>query len=267
MEDLKVLAINSFPVHGMAGLKTSMAILGQRVLPVPSVILNGLTNMPGVKKQFTDFKELLHGTFELVVHRKQQVLLSIGYIGQSSQVDIILEAIALYKDNIKMIFTDPIAGDHGRQYVPDEIVARWPELVALSDYVFPNMTELGMLTGSHAPSQIYFQNLIERFRSKFPSTRLIVTSINEENQIGILAVTESEQFKYLHEKFPVNYSGTGDAFKAFFILLYIYHDMPMTKAIQLAAEKVQECLSNSIESNSDELVITNLSTQYVRSEA
>ena len=133
MKNLKVLAVNSLPVHGMAGLKAAISILGQRVLPVPTVLLNGLTNMPEVKKQFSNFEELLHGTFKLVEHRNLRVILSIGYLGLPSQVDVILEVLERYKKSIHLVFTDPVSGDHDKVYVPNEIIIRWPELVAKSD--------------------------------------------------------------------------------------------------------------------------------------
>jgi pyridoxal/pyridoxine/pyridoxamine kinase len=267
MEDLRVLAINSFPVHGTAGLKTSMSILGQRVLPVPSVILNGLTNMPDVKKQFVDFEELLQGTFNLVKHRNQKVILSIGYLGEASQVDAIRDAIVTHRDCIKMIFTDPISGDNSRQYVSDEIACRWHELVGLSDYAFPNITELKLLTGFDLLDLNDTSVYVQQFRKKFPQTSLVVTSILEDRETGIVLSDKEVIFKYLHKIQPRNYGGTGDAFLAYFILFHVYYEMPVSEALQKAADKIQSCIANSIAHHSDELLLHELTNTYARSEA
>ena len=145
-----ILAISSFAVHGTASLKTFITILGEKILPVPSLVLNGLTNMALVKKLDIPFKELLEGTFELAVNRDLDLILYIGYLGKAEHADVILEMIDTYRSHIKMIITDPVCGDHGRAYVPEEVIAKWPSIIGISDMVFPNITELKILTG-HQP--------------------------------------------------------------------------------------------------------------------
>jgi len=71
------LAISSFAVHGTASLKTFISLLGDKILPVPSLLLNGLTNMTMVKKFDTPFRELLQSTFEVAVNRELDLILYI----------------------------------------------------------------------------------------------------------------------------------------------------------------------------------------------
>lgn len=256
MNDLKVMAINSFPVHGMAGLKASMRILGSRVLPVPSVVLNGLTNMPYVRKHFLDFKELLYGSFRLVEHRNQKVILSIGYLGLPEQVDAILEVIESYRSCIQLILTDPISGDHGKAYIPDDIIVRWPELVGLSDFVFPNLTELRLISGFAAGDTQHTDVYLNHFKNKYPATGLIVTSFKtDENDMGVLFHQGDNHFHYSHPYLPKYYGGTGDAFMAYFILFHFYQLMPVEIALQQASKEIQEKISMSKVVNSDELLI------------
>ena len=144
------LVISSFAVHGTASLKTFISILGERILPVPTLILNGLTNMTLVKKLDIPFKELLQSTFDLAIARDLDLILYIGYLGKAEQADVILEMISIYNSHIKTIITDPVCGDHGRTYVPEDIIAQWPRIIGVSDLVFPNLTEIKILTG-HQP--------------------------------------------------------------------------------------------------------------------
>ena len=148
MKQPYVLAISSFAVHGTASLKTFITVLGGKILPVPSLVLNGLTNMAIIKKLEIPFKELLQSSFDLAVYRQMDLILYIGYLGNAEQADIILEMINTYRSHIKTIITDPVCGDHGRAYVPAEVIAKWPALIRVSDMVFPNVTELKILTGN-----------------------------------------------------------------------------------------------------------------------
>lgn len=266
MEQLKVVAINSFPVHGMAGLKPAIRILGHHVLPVPSVLLTGLTNIPGVKKQFPDFRELLYGALDLVVHQGQKVILLIGYIGQSSQVDVILELVKLYRSHIAFIYTDPISGDHARQYVSDEVVQRLPGLIHVSDFVFPNVTELKIITSFSASNENPLLVYRQVFEKQFPDTTLIVTSISEGDKQGVLLSEKGNIWKYLHPVIPKNYSGTGDTFVAYFIRFHVYHSLSVQLALQKAADKVREHIAFSMENNADELLIHQYEYNYAEQE-
>ena len=150
MKTPHILAISSFAVHGTASLKTFITILGEKILPVPSLMLNGLTNMALVKKLDIHFKELLESSFDLAINRGLDIILYIGYLGKAEHADIILEMVGTYRSHIKMIITDPVCGDHGRAYVPAEVIAKWPGIIDVSDIVFPNITEIKILTGHQA---------------------------------------------------------------------------------------------------------------------
>ncbi len=249
------LAISSFAVHGTASLKTFITILGGKVLPVPSLLLNGLTNMALVQKFETPFEELLKSTFNLAADRDLDLILYIGYLGKAEQADIILKIIEDYRDRIKTIITDPVCGDYGRKYVPDDVIVRWPEIISVSDIVFPNITEIKILTG-HAPNdEQEDETYIEQFRTLFPGVQLVITSIKTgEDTIGIKAYGE-EQFSYSHDVLPQNYGGSGDAFLALFIQNHFYEQHSFIDALKLAADQTCRIIKNSIDMDSDDLLL------------
>jgi pyridoxine kinase len=250
-----VLAISSFAVHGTASLKTFITVLGEKILPVPSLMLNGLTNMALVKKFDTPFSELLQGTLDLVVNRDLDLILYIGYLGKAEQADIILEMIEKYRSHIKTIITDPVCGDHGRKYVPDEVIERWPAIIEQSDVVFPNQTELKILTGNKPDATGEADNFIAEFKKIFPKPKLVITSIKTvEDTIGI-QVTGDEAYTYLHPVLPKNYGGSGDAFLSLFILNHFYKSYSFNEALKLAADQTYQIIKNSIEKESDDLVL------------
>ena len=250
------LAISSFAVHGTASLKTFITLLGERVLPVPSLLLNGLTNMSLVKKFDTPFKELLQGTFELAVKRDLDLILYIGYLGKAEQVDTILEMIGTYRDHITTIITDPVSGDHGRAYVPEDVIARWRDIISVSDMAFPNLTEIKLLTGFSPNDNEAVAVYADRFKELFPQTQLIITSITTgEDNIGF-GVFGKESFAYFHKVLPKNFGGSGDAFLALFILNRFYKQMDFNTALKLAADQTYQLIKTTIDNGSDDLTLS-----------
>jgi pyridoxine kinase len=249
-----ILAISSFAVHGTASLKTFIAFLGEKVLPVPSLMLNGLTNMALVKKFETPFRELLQGTFELVVNRDLELILYIGYLGNAEQANVIMEMIDTYRGHIKMIITDPVCGDHGRTYVPNDVIEQWPKLIDKSAIVFPNLTELKILTGHKPDDNQALEIYADAFKQSFPKVQLVVTSLKADNKIGIQSFGD-ESFSYYHPELSKNYGGSGDAFLALFIRNHFYRHLPFNDALETAAKQTFQLIKNSITKNSDDLVL------------
>jgi pyridoxine kinase len=249
-----VLAIGSFAVHGSASLKTFITILGEKVLPVPSLLLNGLTNMSLVKKFEPPFRELLQSTLELAISRDLDLIFYIGYLGKAEQAEIIIEMINAYRGSIKTILTDPVCGDHGRIYVPQEVIERWPEIIRHSDIVFPNVTELNILTGNSVDSTDTVEYFAEQFKTRYPSSGLVLTSVAENGNIGYASFV-GEPVKYMRELLPKNYGGSGDVFLALFILNHFYKNIPFNGALKLAADQTYLMIKNSIEKRSDDLVL------------
>lgn len=249
-----VLAISSFAVHGTASLKTLTSLLEEKILPVPSLLLNGLTNMSLIKKFEPPFEELLRGTFELAVNRDIELILYISYLGNASQADVILEMITTYRDHIKTIITDPVCGDHGRTYVPADVIEKWPHLIRESDLVFPNITELKILTGNQPGDDGSIDIYADQFIKMFPQPKLVITSIPGENTIGVSAHGK-EPFSHHHALLAKNYGGTGDAFLGLFILNHYYKKVSFNDSLKAAAEQTYLLIKNSIEKNSNDLIL------------
>ena len=193
-------------------MKTFITVLGEKILPVPSLMLNGLTNMSLVKKLDVPFKELLQSSLDLAVSRELELILYIGYLGNAEQAAIILEMIDTYRKSIKTIITDPVCGDHGRVYVPSDVIAQWPGIIRVSDMVFPNVTEIKILTGNNPDDNESTGFYVERFNKLFPQTQLVVTSVKTgDDEIGFDYHGE-ETFAYSQKLLPKNFGGIGRCF-------------------------------------------------------
>ena len=249
-----VLAIGSFAVHGTASLKTFITILGEKILPVPSLLLNGLTNMALVRKFEPPFRDLLQSSFELAANRDLELILYIGYLGKSEQADIILDMIDAFRRNIKTIITDPVCGDHRRIYVSPEVIDRWPALIRMSDIVFPNITELRLLAGFDLTDDQPFSIYATQFKKLYPSVKLVLTSATKGEQTGIVFFDKAP-FEYWHKRLPISFGGSGDAFVALFILNHFYSGNSFNEALKLAADQTYRIIENSIKKQSDDLIL------------
>jgi len=255
MKQPHVLAIGSFAVHGVASLKAFTNILGEKILPVPSIMLNGLTNMSLVKKFDTPFRQLLEGTFELAANRNLELIVYTGYLGNAEQADIILEMVEKYRSLVKLMITDPVCGDHGRIYVPQDVIEKWPQLIRISDIVFPNLTELRLLTGNPPDADGDVEALAAKFRQLYPDTQLVVTSIKDgENTIGLRSFG-THSYNYSHAFLPRNYGGSGDVFLAHFILYHFYKQHSFSNSLMMAADQTFRIIEHSIATGSDDLVL------------
>ncbi|MGN7720728.1 bifunctional hydroxymethylpyrimidine kinase/phosphomethylpyrimidine kinase [Chitinophaga sp. 22620] len=255
MRNLKVLAVGSFAVHGTASLKAMIKILGSRVLPVPSVVLSGLTNMKSVTKLDVPFEKLLTEVFELAVFRGQRLILYIGYLGKPEQADVLAELIRVYRPHIAYIVTDPVCGDHGRMYVPAEIAERWPALIRLSDIVFPNLSEIKILTGNDPAAAGAPEAYIEQFRGRYPEAELVVTSmLPTPEEIGVELYGEN-RFSFYHPYLSRNFGGSGDAFLALFLLHFFFEGKTKEEALTEAARQTSAYIARSMEQEADELII------------
>ena len=255
MKKLFTLAIGSFAVHGTASLKTFTHTLGEHILPVPSVLLNGLTNMQLVKRFDTPFQALLEGSFELAVHRNVDLILYIGYLGNAQQAVIIKEAIEKYRPIIKTIITDPVCGDHGRAYVSAEVIEQWPSLIEQSDFTFPNLTELKILTNQLPEKVGEAEVFIQDFKNRFPHTHLVATSIPFENDTIGIKVFGEEMFSYAQKQQSKHFGGTGDALVAHFILYHYYRHLPFGEALKKAVNRVAFLMEQSIAAGSSDLLL------------
>jgi pyridoxal/pyridoxine/pyridoxamine kinase len=248
----KVIAASSLAAHKSASLKAQIMVLGSAVLPVPTVVLNGLTSFKNIYRDSTEFRELVSATFELSISLQQQIILSIGYLYSVEQIKAIEECISKYRSCIYSIVLDPISGDNDNTYVKDEIIEALPILFQYADWIIPNTTEVKFF------SAIHYNNIINEhilaFFERFNPKNLIVTSYREKSRIGVKACLNGNLFEYLKPELKVKMDGSGDFFMAYFIRNKFYELLEDKKAIKRSVNQVYNWLSQSLKNKYDEII-------------
>jgi pyridoxine kinase len=150
-----------------------------------------------------------------------------GYIGSESfcvAVLTVLQTIRKYNKHVKLV-CDPVLGDNGKFYVPEELVKVYREtLIPAADVVTPNQFEVEQLTGILINTLEDARKACDQLHSMGPSTVFITsmefpqdnTSESTDKTISILASKRTKDSKSDEvwrmdcPMIPGSFTGTGD---------------------------------------------------------
>jgi len=251
----KIISVNSLAAHKTASLKAQMSILGSAVLPVPTVILNGVGSYGNVHKQYTDLQPLLESTIDLALVQNQEIYLFIGYIGKVENISYLSDFVPKNKHLFKAIISDPISGDNGKPYINPEIILYWPQLLSVSDLAFPNLTELQFFSGLYIENESTKEHLIA-FANRFPNLDFIVTSYRQyyENEGVYLNFKETKQV-IRHKFYDNKLDGAGDVFSSYFLKNYLFQELAPVVSCKKAISQTLKLIQNAVSNDIDELII------------
>uniref|UniRef100_A0A915PRD8 pyridoxal kinase n=1 Tax=Setaria digitata TaxID=48799 RepID=A0A915PRD8_9BILA len=148
-ENRRILSIQSHVVHGYAGNKCSifpMQLHGYEVDPINCVQYSNHSAykfMKGQKLDSVQLSNIYEGLKLNQINSYSHVL-----TGYCSNISFLKEVVNIVKDlkqkNPDILFyCDPVLGDNGRYYVPEEMMPVYRDiLVPLADLISPNIFEL-----------------------------------------------------------------------------------------------------------------------------
>ncbi|XP_076906313.1 pyridoxal kinase-like [Bidens hawaiensis] len=286
----RVLSIQSHTVQGYVGNKSAvfpLQLLGYDVDPIMSVQFSNHTGKlivftylilsqcqiinlymvyqlkyiagyPTFKGQVLNGKQL----WELIEGLKANNLLYYthlltGYIGSVSFLDTVLEVVSKLRSiNPALTYVcDPVMGDDGKLYVPEELVAVYREkVVPVASMLTPNQFEAEKLTGFRIASEQDGQEACRHLHaagSSF-STLVVITSICIDGTLLLIGSHEKEkgqspvQFKIVIPKIPAYFTGTGDLTTALLLGWSNKYPNNLEKAAELAVSSLQAVLSRTL---------------------
>lgn len=239
---LKTLAINSLPAYGHAGLKCVLSVLQNRVVPIPSLILSGLGNIPDHERYAYPFENNLFKTFSHLAANKDKVIVYVGYLGSFDQIAIISRALDEYRNIIESVIIDPVCGDNGKAYVPMNIIDGWASLLEKANWATPNVTEVQLLS-----KEKDLQKGIDQLQRLFPAVQWIITSYPySEDAISNRLITDAGVKNFTNKKLNHKISGAGDTFTSLFIKTYFYDQQPLDCALKSATTQTLDMVSLEI---------------------
>ncbi|XP_059449368.1 pyridoxal kinase [Corylus avellana] len=254
----RILSIQSHTVQGYVGNKSAvfpLQLLGYDVDPINSVQFSNHTGYPTFKGQVLNGQQL----WELIEGLEANNLLYYthlltGYIGSVSFLNTVLEVVKKLRSvNPKLTYVcDPVMGDEGKLYVPQELVSVYREkVVPVASMLTPNQFEAEQLTCFRIGSERDGREACNIIHAVGPS-KVVITSINIEGNLLLIGSHQkakdqsAEQFKIVFPKIPAYFTGTGDLTTA--LLLGWSNKFPdnLDKAAELAVSSVQALLQRTV---------------------
>ncbi len=211
----KILAISSQVVFGPVGLSAIVPALqaeGHEVLALPTTLLS---NHPGHGKPEGAAQELsaIIAALEKLGALKNIDAVLTGYFASVAQVETVSGLLARLECPIVLV--DPVIGDHGKLYVPEDVAVSIQDLLLpLATILMPNVFELSWLSGQLVSDK----NTAIQVARSLQIEKIIVTSVPlDDNHIGTLLVTATDDTLVSSAHLKSVPHGTGDYLSGLFL--------------------------------------------------
>lgn len=134
-----------------------------------------------------------------------------GYMGERGHIDLAAEIIADVRaaNPNARIWVDPVMGDHGSLYIPEERAAAIRDtLVPLADCITPNLWELSWLSDQTLDTPTAIRTTSANYGT------ILVTSVLDGDKIGAVWESDTAALICSHDKFDSVPHGGGDSLGA-----------------------------------------------------
>lgn len=271
----RVLSIQSHTVHGYVGNKSAvfpLQLLGFDVDPVNSVQFSNHTGYGSFTGQVLGGEELT----SLVQGLENNSLLQgythmlTGYIGSETFLRAVLDTVRkIKKHNPDLIYMcDPVLGDNGRLYVPEDLVRVYrDEVVPCATMLTPNQFECELLTGIKISTPADAIRACDCLHAKGVKIVLLTSleysgNAHEEGDELVLFVsklstftdasaetrsTQTETYDLHIKKLDGYFTGTGDLIASTFLAWSTRYPENLPLALEMSAATVQGVLQNTME--------------------
>lgn len=220
---MRVLSIQSHVVFGHVGNKSAtfpLQLLGYEVDPLNTVQFSNHTGyklFKGIRFNSQHINDIMNGLQENSFLNQSHIL--VGYVGDAKSLLVIAEYLEEMRSNLKTvkILIDPVLGDDGRLYCPQECIQIYRDIARLADTITPNEYEAKWLSGLEREPTSF--SLIDTLVSKLHAlgpTNVVITSASIDG--GLYLFCSSSKESAIHriqiDQINSNFTGTGDLFAA-----------------------------------------------------
>ena len=255
-----VIAISSHVVRGSVGNRATvfaLEALGFPVWDMPTVVLPwhpGHGRSTRLTFSEADFDSAVDDLIASPFAGEVTAVLS-GYFGNAAQpraVARLVTALRVKKPDLLFV-CDPVMGDFGGLYIPEETAAAIRDiLIPLASIATPNRYELGWMVGSSLTTNA---EIIDAALSLGPQRMLVTSAVPMmTGGTGNLLLSGRSALLAEHRLIDNPPNGLGDLLAALF-LARLLSGLDEERALQLATASVYEILARTMKRGSDELTL------------
>ena len=241
---MRILGISSQVVWGPVGLTAAVPALqaqGHEVLALPTIALSnhpGHGAPAGFRTQAEDMARMFAALEALGELDGLDAVLT-GYfatVGQVAEVAQLLRRI-----DVPYLLVDPVMGDHGRLYIPQDVAeAIRDQLLPKARCLTPNAFELAWLSNMEVSDEA---SSIAAARS-LGAEEVLATSIpSGEGHLATLLVLKDEVHRVVAPKLARVPNGTGDFLSGLYLAQRLLH--PPQQAFAAATKTLARAIAMS----------------------
>lgn len=175
-----------------------------------------------------------------------------GFLGSKEQIELVLSFLTEFKKDNTLVVVDPVMGDDGVLYATytEEMCEEMKRLIHHADIITPNVTEAYRLLDRTYPSYSITETELEQIAKELCEKgpqKVVITGIEKETEVLNYCYEKNGSHSLIRrEKIASSRPGTGDIFTSVVTGAEMY-DIPLEKAVLLAADFVKEGLIKTIE--------------------
>jgi len=242
----RVVAVHDVSGYGKCALTVAMPLIsacGVEVCPVPTAVLSTNTLFEGFT--FFDYTPYMQAHLDhwKKIGMKMDCVYS-GFLGSVEQIDYVMQLIRDFDSGISVI--DPVMGDNGiviKTYTP-EMCAHMKNLVAIADYVTPNITEACILTGrDYLGAELTSEEsrqLCEEILA-LGTKHVVLTGVQRDDQLYNCGIDEEGYFECGIDLLSYHQHGTGDVFTSVMVG-GLMRGHSLRESVDSAAHFVYDCM-------------------------
>ncbi|XP_077298536.1 pyridoxal kinase [Arctopsyche grandis] len=268
----RVLSIQSHVIHGYVGNKSAtfpLQVLGFEVDAINTVQFSNHTGYEHVKGQVvngTEVMELMEGLSLNNIDHYTHLL-----TGYSRSPESLLEVANIVKKlkakNPDLLYVcDPVMGDNGKMYVPQEVLPVYRDtVIGLADILTPNQYETELLTGIKINNLKDARKAIQKLHDA--GAKIVVLSSSElgdeNNMISIASIVNGNCYSIRFPKFAANFTGTGDLFAALMLAWTYKSDLDIKSSLEKTISTMQCILKDTLDFAKEKYGDTKLTSDKV----
>ena len=251
-----IFVMSSQVVSGQVGLKATMPALraiGHETVTLPTTLLsahpaafpeNGApAGGPIEPMQMVEIADWLLTAGAL----DNCAAILTGYLPSAAHIDAAAQIIAKIKAVNPQVFycCDPICGDDGRLYLPEEVMhGLGDRLLPLADMATPNLYELQRLAGRDGFADEV--EAVDAARDLGVAHMVVTSAPAAAERIAALAVTADEVLRCETARAPTAPYGMGDFFAALYLGLHLAEE---PKALGIACATLAQMAAANMETS------------------
>jgi pyridoxine kinase len=241
---MRILAISSQVAWGPVGLTAAVPALqaqGHEVVAIPTITLSnhpGHGKPAGFRTAPQDMAGIIDTLDAMGVLAGCDAILT-GYFATAQQVDEAARAILAVPS--AFVLVDPVIGDNGALYVPEEVAAAVRDLLLpLASCITPNAFELAWLSGQDVTGEA--SAIVAAHQS--PAPEVLATSVPEGGgMLTTLAITEETVDRVATARRDHVPHGTGDFLSGLYLAQRLVH--PPATALRESMAVLERAIDRS----------------------